>query len=270
MPEHPILDRVSYHAVYDRSAVEALKYARQNGFSGIQLAVEIPHLSFENLSGREIVAIASFIETTGMRMAIHGPDEIASLFQPSRYLIEGVMQYYQNLFQFAEQVNSRLITIHLGAPIYCRTDSRPVVNLPEEDYSLYKEIAVNNLNRLLDLARDRFIICVENHNMDSLVLEIIKPFLENGRLALCWDLPKSVPGSEVEQYYFSHLSYIKQVHLSDLGLDEEGRTRRHLKIGSGKLDFFRYLKSLRESEVLDYCIEVRPREKARESLEALP
>jgi sugar phosphate isomerase/epimerase len=73
----------------------------------------------------------------------------------------------------------------------------------------------------------------------------------------------------VEQYFFSHIEYVKQVHLSDLGQDEEGRLRRHLVIGSGHLNFMQYLKQLRKTEVLDYCIEVRPREKARESLEAL-
>lgn len=229
----------------------------------------MPHLSFENLSGREIADIASYIETTGMRLVLHAPDETTSLFQPSRYLIEGVFEYYRNLFRFAEQVKSRLITVHLGAPILFRTDTRPVVSFPEEDYPLYKKIATGNLNRLIDLAGDRFIICVENQNMDGYVLEIIRPFLENESLALCWDLPKSIHGSEVERYFFSHMEHIKQVHLSDLGQDEEGCLRRHLVIGSGKLDFMVYLKQLRKMEVLDYCIEVRPREKARESLEAL-
>jgi sugar phosphate isomerase/epimerase len=266
---HQILDLISYHAVYDRSALEALNYARKNGFTGIQLAVELLHLSFEKSSDREISEIASYIETSDMRMTIHAPDETASLFQSIRYLTEGVFNYYRNLFQFAERVKSKLITIHIGAPIYCRTDTRPVINLPDEDYPLYKEIVVGNLNRLLDLAGGRFIICIENHNMDGFVLEIIRPLLEKGSLALCWDLPKSVPGSEVEQYYFSHLSFIKQVHLSDLGQDEEGRTRRHLTIGSGHLDFKRYLSQLCETDILDYCIEVRPKEKAKESMENL-
>jgi hypothetical protein len=51
---YPILDRVSYHAVYDRSVLDALQYAHANGFAGIQLAVEVPHLSFERLSASEI------------------------------------------------------------------------------------------------------------------------------------------------------------------------------------------------------------------------
>ena len=45
-----ISKKISYHAVYDHSILEALYYAKENGFTGIQIAVETPHLSFENLS----------------------------------------------------------------------------------------------------------------------------------------------------------------------------------------------------------------------------
>jgi hypothetical protein len=209
------------------------------------------------------------VENTGTALTIHAPDDMTSLFQPSCYLMDGILRYFQALFQFAEKVKSRLITIHLGAPVIFRTDTLPVINYPEEDSALYREMVTGNLDRFLDLAGGRFVICVENQNLDGYILDILKPYLENQRLALCWDLPKNTPGSAVEQYYFAHLSYVKQVHLSDLGRDEKGSYRRHLVIGTGELDFSRYLDRLKETEVLNYCIEVRPREKARESLEAL-
>ena len=37
-------------------------------------------------------------------------------------------------------------------------------------------------------------------------------------------------------------------------------------LGTGRVDFMRFLPRLAEAGVLDYCIEVRPREKAKESL----
>ncbi len=40
-------------------------------------------------------------------------------------------------------------------------------------------------------------------------------------------------------------------------------------IGSGELDFTQLLPILARADVLDYCIEVRPREKALQSLAAL-
>jgi sugar phosphate isomerase/epimerase len=59
------------------------------------------------------------------------------------------------------------------------------------------------------------------------------------------------------------------VHLHDIRQDEKGNKRSHRVIGSGDIDFTYYLDRLAEADVFDYCIEVRPREKARESLQAL-
>ena len=39
-----ILDRVTYHAVYDDSILAALRFALDHGFAGVQVAAELPHL----------------------------------------------------------------------------------------------------------------------------------------------------------------------------------------------------------------------------------
>src|SRR3989304_803814 len=98
---HPILERISYHAVYDASVLDALEYAKSNGFAGIQLAVELPHLSFESLSEEQIREVEAFAESNGVYITIHAPDEAASLFQHSRFLREGIRNYYRALFEFA-------------------------------------------------------------------------------------------------------------------------------------------------------------------------
>jgi sugar phosphate isomerase/epimerase len=73
----------------------------------------------------------------------------------------------------------------------------------------------------------------------------------------------------LERFFFSSIDRVKQVHLHDIRRDERGNERSHRVIGSGEIDFAYYLNRLAEADVLDYCIEVRPREKAKESLEAL-
>ena len=52
-----IFKRISYHAVYDDSILDALKFAKNNGFKGIQVGIETPHLSFECLESQEIDSI---------------------------------------------------------------------------------------------------------------------------------------------------------------------------------------------------------------------
>ncbi len=58
------------------------------------------------------------------------------------------------------------------------------------------------------------------------------------------------------------------MHLHDCR-EINGKARSHCVIGSGDIDFGAYLRPLSLVDVMDYCIEVRPREKALESLIAL-
>ena len=157
-----ILGRVTYHAVYDDSILDALEFARANGFAGIQAAVELPHLSFEPLTGRQCAAIRRFREGHGLSVSLHGPDEVASLFQTSRRLIRGVLGYYRALFDFAERIGAGLITVHAGARLHFRADTSPVRWLPEADADYFRRALDENLRRLLDLAGGRFILCLEN------------------------------------------------------------------------------------------------------------
>jgi sugar phosphate isomerase/epimerase len=265
----PILSRVSYHAAYDASILEALQYARLNGFAGIQLAVESPHLAFDQFRLSEIETIKSLIQSNGTYVNLHAPDEVASLFQCNQFLRQGVMNYYRSLFDFAAKIGSLLVTLHAGAPITFATDTSPEVSVPEQDLPLYRDAFNHNLDELVDLADRRFILCVENHYLDDFTLAVLKPYLESNKIALCWDLAKSYHKPRVEQFFWDNLDKIKQVHIHDARRDRDGVYHRHRVIGTGEIDFASYLAKLRPAEVMDYCIEVRPREKAKESLEAL-
>jgi sugar phosphate isomerase/epimerase len=266
---HPILDRISYHAVYDASIPDALEYAHENGFAGIQVAVESPHMSFESLSDETIAEIAAYAESNDLYITIHAPDETASLFQPSRFLREGILNYYRALFDFAARVKARLVTIHIGQRATFPTDTLRELTVPEEDQAIYREVATSNLDKLLEFAAGRFPICIENYALDQFSLFLLRSYLENNRIALCWDIAKSWNNQILERFFFSSIDYVKQVHLHDIRHDDRGKERSHRVIGSGDIDFTYYLDRLAEADILDYCIEVRPREKAKESLQAL-
>jgi len=262
-----VLNRITYHAVYDDSILDALHYARDNGFFGVQVAVETPHLSFERLSDRECDEIKEFVSQNGLWLSLHGPDETGSLFETSSLLTNGIFNYYAGLFSFAERTGARMVTVHLGKMTPFRTDNSPEQVVPEVDLALYEAALKTNLQRLIDLAAGRFVLCVESYNLDATALSVLQPRLDSGELFLCWDLAKTFNrgATEVEDYFRLNLGCVKQVHLHDV--NSEGRS--HRVIGSGRLDFPRYLSRLSAADVLEYCIEVRPREKAKESLENL-
>jgi sugar phosphate isomerase/epimerase len=262
-----ILDRVSYHAVYDESILDALRYAKGNGFAGVQVAVETPHLSFESLTDAQCAEIASFCHGEGVGMSLHAPDDVASLFATSGALREGIFTYFERLLEFAARVSARLVTVHPGAMVRFRTDTRPPEVAPQSDRPAYAQALWENLERLAELSRGYSVpVCVEYWKTEPMLESALGPHLEAGSLALCWDVAKTfganlVRNSLLEKYFRRNLSCVRQVHLHDIA---DGM--QHVVLGRGCIDFMEFLPSLAEADVWDYCIEVRPREKALESL----
>ena len=269
MPMNDILSRVTYHAVYDDSILDALAFARANGFAGIQAAVELPHLSFERLTGRQCAAIRRFREAHALSVSLHGPDNVASLFQSSSRLLRGIFGYYRALFDFAGRIGAGLITIHAGARLHFRTDTSPACLLPPADTEPFRRAFAENLQRLLDLADDRFILCLENSGWTADLFDVIHAQLDGGRLHLCWDLAKTyrdaaTRDATLERFMWRNLARVRQVHLHD-----RRGALSHCVLGAGTVDFMHFLPRLARANVAEFCIEVRPREKALESLRNL-
>ena len=264
--ENLILDKVSYHAVYDDSILDALKYAKGNGFSGIQLGIEAPHLSFEDLTVKSTDEICNYLKRNSLYIGIHAPDAGVSLFSSNKFIREGIMNYYSALFDFAEKIQAKLITIHIGSMTTFPTDTSPEMIIPSQDTNIYRNILKENIDRLLELAKDRFYICVESYKFED-ALEILQDYLQKKLLYFCWDIVKAK--GDLIKYFSDNIKYVKQIHLHDLGYNDKGIRRSHRVIGTGEIDFKKYFKIFKNSDIIDYCIEVRPREKAKESLEAL-
>jgi sugar phosphate isomerase/epimerase len=265
-----VLERLSYHVVYDHSIADAIEFASKNGFSGIQVAVESPHLSFENLSSDDKAKIRQKSEERRIRITLHGPDDVASLLHPNLRLRKGILSYYSDLFGFAEDIGAFLITIHIGHPITYPTDTIPERRFPEVDIGHYRRTLEENLQSIINLARGKRYICVESHPLGDFVLQVLEQHLLDGELGLCWDIAKTFDkngniNEPLHHYLMQNLSAIRQVHLHDI----DSRGRSHRVVGTGIIDFRYYLELLGDADVWDYCIEVRPREKAVESLENL-
>lgn len=264
-----VLNNISYHAVYDRSIMDALKYAKDNGFAGIQVAVELPHLSFEGISAIERQEIKRFISDYNFNISLHTPDNL-SFLESSKYLRQGILNYCKALFDFAEEINAKIVTFHTGSMTTFPTHTTNEERTPKIDIPLYGDIFQESLDRIIRIAGDKIIICIENYKLTDMMMEILQPYLNDGKISLCWDIPKTYDSKmckleKVEGYFINNIKHIKQVHLHDI--NNQGRS--HHVIGTGAIDFKYFFSILVNAYVLDYCIEVRPREKAKESLDNL-
>jgi sugar phosphate isomerase/epimerase len=264
-----VLSRMSYHAVYDNSILEAISFASKNGFSGIQIAIETPHLSFERLDDGDILKIRKASLEQKIRLSLHAADD-ASLTNSCTEISNGILNYYSKLIDFAVKVGAERITIHSGSPTLFPTDTEPRELFPKIDKAYYKEVFSRNLRKLLEMAKSKVKICIENYGLYGFALEVLQENLAGDLgLKLCWDLEKTYGGGNaadmrIVDFFTKNRAYVDQVHLHSL-INSKG----HSVIQKGIVDFPYYFDILKDADVQDYCIEVRPREKAVESLENL-
>jgi len=150
------------------------------------------------------------------------------------------------------------------------TDDQTGRRIPSDDLPLYSAGIKRNLEALLRVTRGKMMICIENYGIGPDELTLLEPYLGRDNLFLCWDLVKSADNPDVEDFYLAHPELIRQVHLHDRREVSPGSFKGHRVIGTGNVDFIGHLEFLmRNADVEDFCIEVRPREKAKESLSAL-
>ncbi len=260
-----ILSRVTCHAVYENSVTEALRGARPAGFAGIQLS-EAPHLSFEQFDTDQVAEIASIVRGEGLWLSLHASDDDASLFTTSETLRTALGEYFRRLMDFAYHAGARMITIHLGRAPSWPTDEDPPRLRPEQDQGAVEEIFTENLDGILADLPHPCRVCVENLGLDDWHRDRLQPYLNDGRVGLCWDLPKSYNAAEEPDpdqlaWIRRNAHRVEQVHLHDR---RDGRG--HRVIGTGCVDFPGLLGVLPEVGVKEYVIEVRPADKAAESL----
>lgn len=266
-----ILEKISYHVVYDVNLHDAIDFAARNGFSGIQVAVEVPRFSPERYTSANQSSIRAHAEKAGIRISLNAPDAVTSLFTTHPALKRGVRDYYEDLFNFARGIGVDLITIHLGLlPTYSQHRIPGTMPVSFDDAHFYESLLKKNLEWICQKCPKEISLCVENYAFDELIQNILGEMLSEGNLFLCWDIAKTFTkelkiNSDIESFFLKNIKYVKQCHLHDIVPGFSA----HQVIGSGSLNIIDFLIKLQRAPILDYCIEVRPREKALESLNNL-
>jgi sugar phosphate isomerase/epimerase len=147
------------------------------------------------------------------------------------------------------------------------TDDGTERRIPEDDGPLYVSALKRNLEGVLDLSRNRFSICIENYGIGHSEMDLLEPYLGKDGLYLCWDVAKGRAQPEIEMRFLAIPQLVKQVHVHDVREVMPGQRGSHRTVGSGSLDFRNIVETIQRLPVLeDCCIEVRPREKALESM----
>ena len=183
-----VLSRVGFHAVYERSIVEAVDLAVEYGFSSVQIDTLMPTFFPEKYDLSNRGDIRDYAISKGVILKVHAPGEDFSLRTLHRSIQDVIIERQKEVIDFARDIGARLVIFHPGRiPVFRIPEKGNVpidVQFPEE----YTRSFERALRELSDYSRGKTMLCIENAIFTDSVMEIVSRFLVEGRMFLAWDL----------------------------------------------------------------------------------
>lgn len=246
----------------EKDIFDIIDYAYKNGFSAVELNINMPIFFPERFNRKEREKIKEYSNDKNIELTFHAPEDI-SLLQLQEDVRKAGINRLKEVIDFGYDLEASRITMHIG-PSVCFTLTDKKIYLDEIYYLEYKKVLKDNLQELISYSKGKIQLCIENSGRfpEKLVQETLDELLkEEENLFLTWDIGHSYENKYNEvQFFLKNIDKIRTCHVHDNnGLSD------HQIIGKGKVDFNYHFNNMKNSDVI-YIIEVRPREKAKESL----
>lgn len=244
---------------------DTIDYAYSKDFNAVELNVNMPIFFPEKFTKEERQKVKEYKEAKGIELTLHAPEDI-SLLQLQKEVREVGIKRMKEVIDFGYDIGASRMTMHVG-PAVCFTLTDRKAYMDELFYDEYKDILKSSLKELVDYSKGKIKICVENSGRfpKKLVQEVLEEILEQEKeLYLTWDIGHSYENKYEEvEFFLKHIDKIRTCHLHD----NNGKSD-HQVIGTGNIDFTWHLDKMIGKDIV-YVIEVRPRDKAFESLNNL-
>jgi sugar phosphate isomerase/epimerase len=258
--------KFGYHSVYEKSYYEAIDRAVSFGFDYVQPDLNVPAFFLDGLSETELLKIQDYAKNAGVALSLHAPGDNISLFSDYPLIRKGILSQFELILEKADLLGARHLTIHAGAAPGFKKAAAAA-----DEYALtmaehYSKVLYENISRLLS-RRGGVLICLENHRLNNVIMEVADRLLPELKLTL--DTAKVYNGEyrldrELFGYMLSRSEHIRELHINDVipGLGS------HQVFGKGLVNFMPYLELMRREDVW-LTFEVRPVEAAASAMAAL-
>lgn len=261
-----IFHRLAYAATLgEENIFTAIDFAVENGFSAIEINLNVPNFFPERYNEGERRRIKEKIEKEGITLSFHAPEDIP-LYHLHSSVRRAGLERFKDCIDFAEEIGGKKITFHTGTSV-CFTQTDKKIYLQEVYPDIFKELLKEALIELRDYAKGRIMPCIENvGNFNNTIKDVLEELLPEGDLYLTWDIGHSYGQEENQEFFLRNIKYIGNCHIHD-----HNGSQDHQVIGEGKIDFIHYFKRLEDIDT-SFVLEIRPVEKAllsRENLKKL-
>ncbi|KYH29655.1 MULTISPECIES: sugar phosphate isomerase/epimerase family protein [Clostridium] len=249
----------------EKNIYDTIDYAYNNKFSAVELNINMPIFFPERFDTNERKKVKEYAKEKGIELTFHAPEDI-SLLQLQKGMREAGIARLKEVMDFAYDLGASRLTMHIGGAV-CFTLTDRKVYMDELFYDDFKKVLDDSLKELIDYSKGKVKLCIENSGRfpQKLVQEALDEMISKEKdLFLTWDIGHSYENkyNEVE-FFLRHLDRIRTCHLHD-----NNGSSDHQVIGQGNVDFKWHFEKMKNSDII-YIIEVRPREKAVESVAQL-
>lgn len=206
---------------------DAFEFASKHGFSHIEILMDHPLYSMENLSYTELLELK---ECYDLEVLLHAPATSTNFISISKTMRRASYEELRRVIHYAERCDAKVVTFHIGWNPGFIT-ARGFV-FPRELYSEhnYKVLTTEMLSFLKDVECE--ILALENTiSLDESLKKAIAFLLENTELKLTFDIGH-YNCREGHELFLEHFDRVVNVHLHD----NRGEMDEHLALGDGNVD----------------------------------
>jgi len=238
--------RIGFQPDIDQDILQAFDFAKENGFTHIELLMDHPFYHYERLNPSEVAELSMSYD---VEVLIHAPATQTNFLAVSSEFREASYRELTNTIRFAEKCGAKLVTFHIGWNPGFITAKGFVFR--EEWYDRHNENVL--INEMIPyLKRYGEILAIENTiDITGGIKRGIEEILRKTDVSLTFDIGH-YNVKKNHGVFLKHFDRVKNIHLHD----NRGEFDEHLSVGDGCIDYTIIPKSYRGY----LTIEVRERE----------
>jgi len=191
------------------SPKDAFEFAAENGFNHIEIFMEHPFYSRENLSYSEVLELKGCYD---IDLLIHAPVSSLNFLSTSEAMRRMSYSELEKIVYFSERCNADVVTFHLGWNQGFIT-GRGFIYQPEIYERHNREVILSELYPFLKEHNNR--LCLENTvDIDNNLRDCIVFLLKNTEVGLTFDVGHYYI-KKGHDLYLSYFDRVRNIHLHD-------------------------------------------------------
>ncbi len=208
----------------DHTIEDALIFAKENGFSHVEILMDHPRYHYENLDPLKVLELKELYD---VEILIHASAVYTNFLSASRVMRKASYEELRRTIEFAEKIHSPLVTIHIGWNPGFIT-SRGFV-FREEWYERINRVALRELKEFL---KNEELVAIENTiSVTGGIREALREIFEETEVKITFDVGhyNVKDGHDV---FLEYKDRIVNIHLHD----NRGEFDEHLPLGEGSIN----------------------------------